>query len=35
VHWDLATLLAQLGLTGDAVRTAAPEAVPEGPQSWW
>jgi carboxymethylenebutenolidase len=35
VHWDLATLLAQLGLPGDAVRLAGAAAGPEGPPGWW
>jgi carboxymethylenebutenolidase len=35
VHWDVATLLAQLGLPGDAVRLAGAAAGPEGPPSWW
>ena len=35
VHWDLATLLAQLGLPGAAVRVAGVETVAEGPRSWW
>ena len=35
VHWDLATLLAQLGLPGDAVRVAGATTVAEGPRSWW
>jgi carboxymethylenebutenolidase len=34
VHWDLATLLAQLGLPGDAVPVAGVATVAEGPRSW-
>jgi carboxymethylenebutenolidase len=35
VLWDLATLLAQLGLPGDAVRLAGAATGPEGPRGWW
>ena len=35
VHWDVATLLAQLGLPGDAVRLTGAATGPEGPPSWW
>jgi carboxymethylenebutenolidase len=35
VHWDLATLAAQLGLPRDAVRLAGAATAPEGPRSWW
>jgi carboxymethylenebutenolidase len=35
VHWDLASLLAGLGLSADAVRLAGAATAPEGPRSWW
>lgn len=35
VHWDLATLAAQLGLPRDAVRLSGAATAPEGPPSWW